>query len=270
MVPDVNLIITTDILLTRTFHFRGLWNVPYLTNCYLINATLLKRYDRRELTFNKPNLDPDMAFCSNLRELDVFMYFIHKDYKDAIKPETADRQPCPDVYWWPIATEKFCQALINIMESYGKWSSGNNDDDRLEGGYEAVPTRDIHMTQVGFDNHWLYFLKKYVQPLQQKVFLGYYHDPPRSLMNFVVRYRPDEQASLRPHHDTSTFTINIALNQVGIDYEGGGCRFIRYNCSVIDTKPGWIMMHPGKFTHYHEGLTVTKGTRYIMVSFVDP
>lgn len=94
--------------------------------------------------------------------------------------------------------------------------------------------------------------------------------PPRSLMNFVVRYRPDEQPSLRPHHDSSTYTINIALNQAGVDYEGGGCRFIRYNCSVTDTKPGWMLMHPGRLTHYHEGLLVTAGTRYIMISFVDP
>lgn len=36
---------------------------------------------------------------------------------------------------------------------------------------------------------------------------------------FVVRYKPDEQPSLRPHHDASTFTINIALNQVGVDYQ---------------------------------------------------
>lgn len=89
-------------------------------------------------------------------------------------------------------------------------------------------------------------------------------------MNFVVRYRPDEQPSLRPHHDSSTFTINIALNNVGIDYEGGGCRFLRYNCSVTDTKKGWMLMHPGRLTHFHEGLRVEKGTRYIMISFVDP
>lgn len=38
-------------------------------------------------------------------------------------------------------------------------------------------------------------------------------------MNFVVRYHPKEQPSLRPHHDSSTFTVNIALNRVGIDYE---------------------------------------------------
>ena len=38
-------------------------------------------------------------------------------------------------------------------------------------------------------------------------------------MNFVVRYRPDEQPSLRPHHDSSTFTVNMALNTLGEDYE---------------------------------------------------
>ena len=36
---------------------------------------------------------------------------------------------------------------------------------------------------------------------------------------FVVRYKPDEQPLLRPHHDASTFTVNIALNQVGLDYQ---------------------------------------------------
>lgn len=41
----------------------------------------------------------------------------------------------------------------------------------------------------------------------------------RAVMNFVVRYRPDEQPSLRPHHDSSTFTLNVALNHKGVDYE---------------------------------------------------
>lgn len=39
---------------------------------------------------------------------------------------------------------------------------------------------------------------------------------------FVVRYKPDEQPSLMPHHDASTFTVNIALNRVGEDYEVSG------------------------------------------------
>lgn len=126
------------------------------------------------------------------------------------------------------------------------------------------------MSQVGLEAMWLRFLYLYVRPLQEAVFWGYYHTPPRSIMNFVVRYRPDEQPTLRPHHDSSTYTINIALNNVGVDYEGGGCHFLRYNCSVTATQKGWMLMHPGRLTHYHEGLRTTKGTRYIMISFVDP
>lgn len=38
-------------------------------------------------------------------------------------------------------------------------------------------------------------------------------------LNFVVRYKPDEQPLLNPHHDASTFTINVALNHKGIDYQ---------------------------------------------------
>lgn len=89
-------------------------------------------------------------------------------------------------------------------------------------------------------------------------------------MNFMVRYRPDEQPSLRPHHDSSTYTINIAMNRKEIDFTGGGCRFVRYNCSVLDQVQGTMLMHPGRLTHFHEGLTTLSGTRYIMISFIDP
>lgn len=105
------------------------------------------------------------------------------------------------MFWFPIVTDIFCESLIDIMESYGKWSDGSNYDERIKGGYEAVPTRDIHMNQVGLDSFWLKFLQDYVRPLQEKVFIGYLHDPPRADTNFVVRYHPNEQANLRPHHD---------------------------------------------------------------------
>ncbi len=48
-------------------------------------------------------------------------------------------------------------------------------DTRLDGGYENVPTVDIHMNQVGMEAQWLEFLRLYVEPLQTKVFTGYYH-----------------------------------------------------------------------------------------------
>lgn len=281
----------------------GMWNVPYVSSVYLIKSSAFKH-----ISFDHKQYDPDMAMCDSLRNAGVFMHvvnrrihghlvnaegfnttlarpdfytlftnkydwtqkYIHPNFAKQLEENTTITQACPDVYWFQIATDAFCDDLIAIMENFGQWSDGSNNDKRLDGGYEAVPTRDIHMKQVGLEPLWLKFLQLFVRPLQEKVFLGYYHNPPRSLMNFVVRYRPDEQPSLRPHHDSSTYTINIALNTAGVDYEGGGCHFLRYNCSVTTTKKGWMLMHPGRLTHYHEGLLVTNGTRYIMISFVDP
>lgn len=46
---------------------RGVWNVPYVSKVYLLKGSLL----RSELTdfelFNSHILDPDMAFCHNVR-----------------------------------------------------------------------------------------------------------------------------------------------------------------------------------------------------------
>ncbi|KAL4717703.1 hypothetical protein ACJJTC_000852 [Scirpophaga incertulas] len=290
------------------YGIKGIWNVPFITNCYLMKMSVFRSKRAEAVTYAKENIDADMAFCSSLRDLGIFMHVSNEyDFGHLVNPENFDvtrthpdmyqvldnkieweqrylgedykinfeegrkhLMPCPDVYWFPLMSKRFCLEWIEIMEAYGQWSDGSNNDKRLEGGYEAVPTRDIHMNQVGLERQWLHILKEYVRPLQEMVFTGYYHNPPVSIMNFVVRYRPDEQPSLRPHHDSSTYTINLALNTPHIDFEGGGCRFIRYNCSVRDTKMGWLLMHPGRLTHYHEGLLVTKGTRYIMISFVDP
>ncbi|EGW10258.1 Procollagen-lysine,2-oxoglutarate 5-dioxygenase 2 [Cricetulus griseus] len=142
-------------------------------------------------------------------------------------------------------------------------------DSRISGGYENVPTDDIHMKQIGLENVWLHFIREFIAPVTLKVFAGYYTKG-FALLNFVVKYSPERQRSLRPHHDASTFTINIALNNVGEDFQGGGCKFLRYNCSIESPRKGWSFMHPGRLTHLHEGLPVKNGTRYIAVSFIDP
>lgn len=60
------------------------------------------------------------------------------------------------------------------------------------------------------------------------------------------------------------------INDQWLSVQGGGCRFLRYNCSVTAPRKGWALMHPGRLTHYHEGLPTLEGVRYISVSFVDP
>lgn len=57
----------------------------------------------------------------------------------------------------------------------------------------------------------------------------------RAVMNFVVRYRPEEQPSLRPHHDSSTFTLNVALNHKGVDYEV--CAWPLRGCAGLPALP---------------------------------
>ncbi|TRY99442.1 hypothetical protein DNTS_022991 [Danionella cerebrum] len=295
----------------------GLWNVPYVSHIFLVKADALRTDLKEPDLFESATLDPDMAFCSKLRNKlllivvfvrlqGIFMFvtnmdtfgrvlstdnyqtnhlhndlwqifenpveweerYIHPNYSKIMKEDFVE-MPCPDVYWFPILTELACDHFVEEMENFGQWSGGGNADTRIQGGYENVPTIDIHMNQVGYEKEWHKLLLDYIAPITEKMFPGYYTRAQFDLA-FVVRYKPDEQPSLRPHHDASTFTINIALNRVGTDFQGGGCRFLRYNCSITSPRKGWAFMHPGRLTHYHEGLPVTEGVRYIAVSFVDP
>lgn len=283
----------------------GVWNVPYVSSVYLVKGSLL----RSDLTdyelFNSNILDPDMAYCHNIRNKGIFMYvtnmhtfghilstenyqtshlhndlwqifenpkdweerYIHENYTRIMKDKLIET-PCPDVYWFPIFSDVACDHIVEEMEHFGKWSGGGNKDSRIQGGYENVPTVDIHMNQINFEKEWHKFLLEFIAPITEKMYPGYYTKALFDLA-FIVRYKPDEQPSLRPHHDASTFTINIALNG-GLDYQGGGCRFLRYDCSIRAPRKGWTLLHPGRLTHYHEGLPTTAGVRYIAVSFVDP
>lgn len=47
-------------------------------------------------------------------------------------------------------------------------------DSRLAGGYENVPTVDIHMKQVGYEAQWLQLLRTYVGPMTESLFPGYH------------------------------------------------------------------------------------------------
>ncbi|TGZ56001.1 hypothetical protein CRM22_010249 [Opisthorchis felineus] len=285
----------------------GIWNVPFIRDAYLLSRRVVQKFAEHKLA---GSIDVEMRIPTIARQENVFMtvdnletygylvfpdtyttdhlnndlwqifdnpldweeQYVHPDYFEISKPEirmTDIEQPCPDVFYFPIVSAKFCRQLIAEVEEFGLWSDGTNVDPRLEGGYENVPTRDIHMRQINWEDHWLHFLVKYVHPIQKKVFAGY-DDKPWARMNFVVRYRPDEQSSLRPHHDASSYSLTIALNEAEVEFQGGGTRFVRYNCSLVRSKLGWTSMFPGRVTHLHEGLTTTSGTRYIFVTFVNP
>uniref|UniRef100_A0AAQ5Y891 procollagen-lysine 5-dioxygenase n=1 Tax=Amphiprion ocellaris TaxID=80972 RepID=A0AAQ5Y891_AMPOC len=284
----------------------GLWNVPYITQAYLIKGSMLRSKLSQVSLYVDDGMDPDMVFCRIYRKLSylvfsevvvsfndgplcpqgVFMFVSNRDEFGRLVASANFNTSRLHPDMWQIFDNPMDWKEKYVHENYSKIFEDEKmeseswvlkvvcplcviKDERLAGGYENVPTVDIHMNQIGFEKEWLKFLKEYIAPVTEKLYPGYYPKA-QAIMNFVVRYRPDEQPSLRPHHDSSTFTINIALNNKGVDYEGGGCKFLRYDCKVESPRKGWSFMHPGRLTHYHEGLPTTRGTRYIMVSFVDP
>ena len=125
-----------------------------------------------------------------------------------------------------------------------------------------------HTISLPLPLHRTAILRRFVAPVAETQWVGYKLSG-RETLDFVVKYEPNGQPFLRKHHDASTFSLNVALNRIGVDFEGGGTRFTRQNCTVLDNKVGHALIHPGRLTHQHEGLYVTKGTRYIIVSFVD-
>lgn len=36
-------------------------------------------------------------------------------------------QPCPDVFWFPVFTQKACDEIVEEMEQYGSWSGGKHE-----------------------------------------------------------------------------------------------------------------------------------------------
>jgi len=125
--------------------------------------------------FNTTVTRPDFyTLFSN--EIDWTEKYIHPNYSLQLNESNKIQQPCPDVYWFQIVSDAFCDDLVAIMEAHNGWSDGSNNDNRLEGGYEAVPTRDIHMKQVGLERLYLKFLQMFVRPLQERAFTGYFHN----------------------------------------------------------------------------------------------
>lgn len=57
----------------------------------------------------------------------VFRRYLHDDYADTLERDVKDLDmACPDVYWFPMVTDRFADELVAEMENFGQWSSGTN------------------------------------------------------------------------------------------------------------------------------------------------
>lgn len=84
--------------------------------------------------------------------------------------------------------------------------------------------------------------------------------------SFIIKYPHDKQAHLGVHHDYSNITTLVNLNPG--EFEGGGTYFPKYKTNINPKQIGVATLHPGNITHKHGARPVTKGTRYVVVSFI--
>lgn len=276
---------------------KSCWVVPYLWFCFLIKSNLLINIFNENFIQNV-----DMNLCQSLRKNNIFINVLNRknygylqaslqdvkitDYssksweqkyldKNFLNLYNTSQQSSQisknitqeisrDIWKIKIFTKEFCQEIIDISESDDNWSKGGDKyyDNRIS-NYEPYPTQDIHLEKLGLKDMWEHVSKKYIYPIVENIY-DYYAK--KINICFVVKYSMSGQKHLKPHHDSSSFTINLCLNN---DFEGGGCNFIRNNFTTTHKDIGSVIIHPGRITHRHQGLPITKGNRYVLISFVN-
>ena len=163
----------------------------------------------------------------------------------------------PNIIEFPLFTEKFCKEIIALAES-STWVT-----DR----HYFHPTTDQTMESLGMQEIYQKVLEQFVYPIWIWFWELDGEDWPKlTSENFIAKYDTLNQGSLGIHHDMSSITLNVKLND---DYEGGGTFIPRYKQTYQAKKIGHAMSHPGQITHKHGGRPVTEGTRYILVTFTN-
>lgn len=299
---------SSDYIQIVTNKHIGCWNICHLFGNYLINKEYINKVQNFYTTFNTEyDIDMNFSLnCRNndiymyVENLEDYGYILEEDIEIPDKainrefyrffnnkntwaqkylhPEFLKAinnwnkleviEICKYAFEFPFVSDLFCKHIIEEVNNNNTWSPGGHKsitDKRLEGGKEDVPTVDIHMKQIGFGKQWEEIILEYIKPLVNYLYSPF---PTKKIhIAFIVKYEMGHQEFLKPHHDNANYSLVITLNRPNIDFEGGGTRFVKQDV-VSQGKMGYCCIHPGRITHYHEGLPITKGERYIMVSFV--
>ena len=162
------------------------------------------------------------------------------------------------LYTFPLLSRCYCNNLVDRLVDFTDWTSDRHAN---------YPTNDVLLKNFCQETCAKYdeMLRNVVLPCVRTLFDA----PLTSDMKhetFVVRYRPDVQATLDFHHDQSTFSVITTLSDIS-EYEGGGTVFPAHGNLFLKTDIGVATVHPGNLTHKHGTRPVTAGVRFAIVSF---
>ena len=163
-----------------------------------------------------------------------------------------------NIFSFPLFTEEFCRMIREEAEYSNSWTINR---------HEYYPTTDMVLQTIGMHDIYMEILREYVMPVGIHMWAleGEGWDNLNS-ENFLAKYVPDAQGHLSIHHDSSDLTCLVQLSDLD-EYEGGGTWFRRQK-QLLKTPIGYVTLHPGNITHKHGARAVTKGARYIIVSFM--
>lgn len=93
--------------------------MPFISNCYLINATLISNKETRP-SYSEGDLDTEMAFAYANRERNIFMYVSNRvDFGHLVDPDNYDVTVThPDFY--QILNNKLDWQKTYIHENYSE------------------------------------------------------------------------------------------------------------------------------------------------------
>ena len=162
-------------------------------------------------------------------------------------------------HYTKVYTPDICKFIVNESERYaannGGWTIKRHDN---------YPTTDLPVEKIqSIFGLVLETMNTVVKKVKKSFGL---HD--EMIINihdlFVVKYKDSGQNYLDMHHDGSFLSFNILLSDTN-DFEGGGTYFDDGLTAYLEQ--GDILIHSSRIKH--AGVPITKGTRYLLVGFLN-
>jgi hypothetical protein len=158
-----------------------------------------------------------------------------------------------------IFTNDICRWIINECENYANSNGGWTTKRHVK-----YPTTDLPIENV---KPIFPFIVETFKTIADKIKKSYNLNDDIKLNFvdvFIVKYKHNEQSFLELHKDGSFLSFNILLSNQD-DFEGGGTYFD--DGLIMTQEQGDLTIHSSKIKH--AGLPITKGTRYLLVGFVN-
>lgn len=162
-----------------------------------------------------------------------------------------------------IMAPRLCDEFVAVAEMHasrrGGWTTRRHDH---------YPTTDLDTIDI--PRAWIPVQNIVYRHIIPRITAQYRLNPLKLGINeiFIAKYsaRPGHQKKLQVHKDGADFSFVVALNDA---FDGGGTAFYDKDGRRVVThlpRKGDGVMFCGRTKH--AGLTVTKGTRYIMAGFL--